>query len=276
MNLYIENKSARFALRAYDKVLKNTGKDVHRVILICRGGLHRSTVKHIRRRKKIGDIECVIFKASQLKAAMKLANRKRHFIVLTYVVDHKLTEKERKIISSAMRLLKIHDYTGDAENAAFYRSEGHILYRTDSEDTILDTDLMHAYKFYETQYQCRFSSCMGENLYVDAKKRVYFCPFHKDKSLVGTLDDGTNYFNSEEMLKTLRQTIEKRNACRSGCPHFELCGGGCPLEEGCLGFPERIAAASETIDRIIEGHIDVSTLGYAVGKIVIKDALYEE
>ena len=276
MNLYIENKSAYFVLRAYDRILKNTGKDVHRAILICRRGLHISTVKHLRRKKRIGDIECVIFKPSHLKAAMKLANRTRRFILLTYVVDHKLSARERDILSSAKRLLKIHDYTGDADNIEFYRSESHILYRTENEDTVLDVDLMHLYKFYETQYQCRFSSCMGGKLYVDANKRVDFCPYHKDESFVGTLDDDINYFDTENMLGTLRKTIEKRDVCKSNCPHFELCGGGCPLEEGCLGFPERMAAASEAIDKVIDSRADVSTLGYAVGKIVIKDALYEE
>jgi radical SAM protein with 4Fe4S-binding SPASM domain len=161
-------------------------------------------------------------------------------------------------------------------NLEFYKKSKYILYRWQNEDTILDHDLMHIYKFYETRYQCKFGSCLGNVLYVDAKGNVHFCPWHPELSTVGTLKDKINYFNEENAISVLNEAIAKRKKCKAECEYFEYCSGGCPLEEGCLDFPELFGKNKSFIDEVITAGEDLSNQNLAVAKIVIKDITYGE
>jgi radical SAM protein with 4Fe4S-binding SPASM domain len=172
--------------------------------------------------------------------------------------------------------VKVIDTTADEGNLAFYRSSRYLLYRWQAEDTILDHDIMHIYKFDETRYQCKFSSCLGNVLYVDAKGKVYFCPWHTECSAVGTLQDHANYFNAENALRVLRDAVAKRKKCQAECEYFDCCGGGCPLEDGCLDFPERFEKNKSYIDGVISEEKDLSLQHLGVAKIVIKDITYGE
>jgi radical SAM protein with 4Fe4S-binding SPASM domain len=276
MELYIENKSIGFVKRAYQKVTENTKSTVYRVVLFNRGPFFKPVAFRFFKRKGIYDIEYVLFGTTALSRALTLLNRQNNKISLTVLIDRPLTKKDKENLSLARSEVKIIDTTTDVGNLEFYKKSKYILYRWQNEDTILDHDLMHIYKFYETRYQCKFGSCLGNVLYVDAKGNVHFCPWHPELSTVGTLKDKINYFNGENAISVLNEAIAKRKKCKAECEYFEYCSGGCPLEEGCLDFPELFGKNKSFIDGVITAGEDLSNQNLAVAKIVIKDITYGE
>ena len=276
MELYIENKSIRFIKRAYKRVTENTKATVYRAVIFNRGSFFKSAAFRFFKKKGIYDIEYVLFGTAALRRAITGLNRRNNKISLTVFVDKSLTKKDKEKLALARSEVKIIDTTSDEKNLEFYKNSKYLLYKWQDEDTILDHDLMHIYKFYETRYQCKFGSCLGNILYVDANENVYFCPWHTESSAVGTLNDKINYFNNETATSVLRGAIAKRKKCKADCEYFEYCNGGCPLEDGCLGFPEIFSKNKSFIDGIIADGNDLSNQNLAVAKIVIKDIIYGE
>ena len=134
--------------------------------------------------------------------------------------------------------------------------------------------MMHIYKFFETAFQCKYSSCLGKNFYVDKNGMVHFCPHYLEKSVVGNINSNDKYIESTVFGTILRGAIDKRNDCKRKCEHYEYCLGGCPLEDGCGEFPETFKKSADYIDGIIKSNRDLSDENYAVAKIVIKDISY--
>ena len=95
---------------------------------------------------------------------------------------------------------------------------------------------MNIYKFYEPDLQCKFSSCLGKNYYVDRRGDVHFCPVYLTKSIVGNIKTNERYLESDTFKKVIEQSIEKRENCKKQCKYFDYCAGACPLEEGCSEF----------------------------------------
>ena len=275
MELYIDNVSFGFTKKAYERIVENTEKTVFRAVIISKGTLKRGARRFFLK-KRIYDIEYILYGTSQLKKALKLFNRKKHPINLTLVVSKPLTAKENAWLSEIRREVKITDTTSDNGNLEFYKSSKYILYKFGDTDTVLDADIMHIYKMGETEYQCRYNNCLGKTLYVSKNGNVYFCPYHTEESNVGTLKDQKDYFQDEKIISVLKGTLEKRRECKAKCQYYEECGGGCPLEKGCGEFPQLFEKNKAYIDRIIEDGDDLSKHSYAVAKLVIKDIVYEE
>jgi radical SAM protein with 4Fe4S-binding SPASM domain len=141
---------------------------------------------------------------------------------------------------------------------------------------ILSVDLMHLYKFYEPIFQCKFSSCLGKNYYVDKKGIVSFCPNHLKESVVGLVNGAEKFKDSDLYVSVLKKAIDKRDNCKATCKYYEYCAGGCPLEDGCCGFPEEFTKSSTHIDNILKNSEDLGKENYAVAKIIIKDVVYDE
>ena len=276
MELYIENKSIGFVRRAYQKVTENTKATVYRAIVFNRGAFFKPAAQHFFKKKGVYDIEYVLFGTAALRPAMKRLNRGKNKITLTVFIDRPLTKGDMARLSLARSEVKVIDTTADKGNLEFYKGSKYILYKWQDEDTILDHDLMHIYKFYETRYQCKFGSCLGNTLYVDAKGGVHFCPWYPERSAIGSLKDKVNYFNDENALSVLNDAIAKRKRCKAECVHFEYCSGGCPLEDGCLDFPALFEKNSGFIDGVIAAGGDLSNQNLAVAKMVIKDITYGE
>ena len=276
MNLYIENKSPSFVKKAFETVVENTKKTVFKGVAVNRKTRFDSRTYRFFRKRMVYDIEYVIFHSRALRRGIRFLNKEKKAIGLTYVIDKPLTEKEKRLLGKARRPIKIVDETADAENLRFYQDSKYILHRACGEDKIRDVDIMHLSKFEETLYGCRFSSCLGQYLYVDGAGNVYFCPEHKAESYVGTIDVPENYFQSEKILSVLRNAVEKRKSCKESCPHFSLCNGACPLEEGCCDFPMRYETYGNRIDRLAQERTDLSTLHFSEGMILLKDIAYGE
>ena len=276
MNFYVEYKSQSSLKKAYEDVVANTGKTVYKAFLIQHDGKFSKKPYHYFRKKRIYDIEYVLFGTRGLKRAMAYLNLAKNPISLTLVLDRPLDRKSTSLLAKAKRTVKVIDRSGDAQNVAFYRACSKILFSTAEEDHILDADIMHIYKFYEPILQCKFSSCLGDNVYVDRVGRVSFCPRYPDRSVMGMLGAQTKYFESASLVQTLEAAIAKRESCKSTCRHFEHCMGACPLEDGCGNFPELFEKNAAYLDDIIANSKDLGKENYTVAKIVVKDRVYGE
>ena len=274
MELYIENRSKSFIKQAYRRISENTNATIYRVVIFNRCSIFKSSAYHFFKKKGVYDIEYVVFGTAALRRAITLLNRQNKKISLTVMIDRTLTEKDKAKLSLARSEIKVIDATQSRENLEFYKSSKYILYKWNDEDTILEHDMMHLYKFYENRYQCKFGSCLGNVLYVDGKKNVYFCPWHTELSDVGTLKDKVNYFNEKNAISVLSDAIAKRKQCKTECEYFEYCSGGCPLEDGCLNFPKLFEKNKSFIDKVIADGGDLSDQNLAVAKLVIKDIVY--
>lgn len=276
MNFYVENKSFSFVKKAYNAVVKNTNKTVFKAFVInYKGGFNKRQYKFFKK-KGIYDVEYVISGVRGLRAAVKYLRLPKNPISLTLLIDKPLSEKSKSILLKAKKTVKIIDITNSSENIAFYKSFNKILYKTKEEDTILEADIMHLYKFYETVFQCNFSSCLGKNLYVDKSGSVHFCPNNLSESTVGTIFGNEKYLSSPLFDETLQNAIKKREKCKKECKYFDYCMGACPLKEGCSDFVNLFEKGSKFIDEIVDNEKDLSSLNYAVAKIIIKDRVYGE
>ena len=197
-------------------------------------------------------------------------------ITLAILVSHQLTNKQKSLLLKAKRTVKIVDNSNCSENIEFYKSFNKIIYKTDKEDQILDADIMHLYKFYEPIFQCKFSSCLGKNIYVDKEGKVHYCPQHLNESVLGKIGETKKYFENHQFNQIVKRAIEKRNSCKNNCEYYDYCAGACPLEDGCCDFYELFNKNATYIDDIIENNKDLSAEKYVVAKIIIKDVAYEE
>ena len=277
MNLYIENKSFSFLKKAFTAVKNNIKKDIYKLTVInYKGGFSFKAAHYARRRHQTYDIEYVIHGEKGLCKAIKRLNKNKKSISLTLVISKPLSQNARNSILTAKKELRIVDVSGNDSNIEFYKSFSKIIYKTDKEDLILDADIMHLYKFYETVYQCRFSSCLGKNLFISRDGAVHFCPVHTEKSAIGSIHSEEKYFDNPTFKDVLHSAIEKRDTCKRSCKYFDHCSGACPLEDGCGDFPELFEKNSSELDRIIQNSEPLTDKKLVVAKIVIKDIAYGE
>ena len=277
MNLYIENKSFAFIKKSFKVVKKNTDKDIFKLFVIqYKGGFSGKAYRFAQKKQKIYDVEYVIFGEKGISGALKYLNKSKHPISLTIVIDKPISAKAKRKLLTAKKEFKIIDTSTCAENVDFYKSFYKILYKTNTEDHILDADIMHIYKFYETVYQCKFSSCLGQNIYVTKNGSVHFCPFYLDNSLIGSLRSNEKYFDAQSFKDTLHTAIDKRDHCRCTCEHFDYCSGACPLEDGCCNFPELFKKNKTRFDQIVQNNEPLTDKNWVVAKIIIKDIAYGE
>ena len=275
MNLYIENKSFAFFKKACHTVEKNTERDICKLYIVTFNGAFPARENRYAR-KKLGvyDMEYIIYGEKHLDRAVKFLNRKKNPISLTLVLNAPLSEKAKKVMLKAKKEIKIIDNTPGFDNAEFCRTFKKILYKTGTEDTILDADIMHIYKFYETAFQCKFSSCLGNTVYVSKNGDVHFCPSHLNESIIGNIDGNEKYFESPVFRSVLHSAIEKRDACKKDCKYFDHCLGGCPMESGCSDFPTLFEKNKAALDKIIDKNETLSDKNLVTAKIVIKDIVY--
>ena len=277
MNLYVENKSFAFIKKAFKSIKENTGKDISKLFVIhYKGGFGRKVCHFARKRQKISDIECVICGEKGLGRALKHLNKRKFPVSLTFVIDKPLSAKAKGKLLTVKKEIKIIDTSGCAENVDFYKSFTKILYRTNEEDLVLDADIMHLYKFYETVYQCKFSSCLGQNIYVTSSGSVHFCPLHLQSSFVGTLRSSEKYFDTQCFKDILHEAVKKRDLCRSECKYFDYCSGACPLEAGCCDFPKLFEQNKARFDAVVQKNEPLTDKNFVFAKIVIKDIAYGE
>lgn len=78
-------------------------------------------------------------------------------------------------------------------------------------------------------YDCRHNSCMGKNLCVDKKGKVYFCTEKKDGSYMYTLNKKLTKLYNEKYFYILKNANIRRKVCRESCNEFYICRGGCSL-----------------------------------------------
>jgi radical SAM protein with 4Fe4S-binding SPASM domain len=277
MNLYIENKSFFFVKKAINAVENAIKKDIHKLTVInYNGGFTFKAAHYARRKHQIYDIEYIIYGEKGLHNAIRRLNKSKKRISLTLVISKLLSKKAQNLILKANNVLKIIDLSNNDSNIKFYKSIDKIIYKTDTVDLILDTDIMHLYKFYETVFQCKFSSCLGKNIFVSKNGTVHFCPIHTEKSLVGNIYCTENYFDNQTFKNVLHSAVEKRDNCKSTCQYYEHCAGACPLEDGCCDFPELFEKNKTELDRIIQNNEPLTDKKLAVAKIVVKDIAYGE
>ena len=276
MNIYVENKSFNFVKKAYSAISSNSKKEIYKAFIINYKGGFSSKAYRFFRRKKIYDIEYVLFGVRGLNKAIKYLNRSNNPISLTLVISKPLPKMAQKGILKAKKTIKIIDKSNCLQNVEFYKTCNKILYNTDTENNIIEADMMNIYKFYEPDLQCKFSSCLGKNYYVDRLGNVHFCPVHLSESVVGNIKTEAQYLESSNFTNVLKQSIEKRENCKQQCKYFDYCLGACPLEEGCCDFPNLFNKNAEKIDAIIKNNTDLGELNYHTARTVVKTIVYGE
>ena len=276
MNLYVENRSPRFFRKAFAAVEQNVKRDVTKVFVVEYRGGFSSKPYRIAKKQGVHNVEYVIFGERGIARAIWSLNRKKNPISLTVVLRKPLSARAKKRILRAEKEFKVIDRTPEGANVPFCNSFANILCKSVAEDQILDADVMHLYRFYETVFQCKFSSCLGKNFFVSRNGTVHFCPEHLQDSLVGRIGDEGNYLESERFRAVLSEAIKKRSECREHCEYFDYCSGACPLEDGCSDFPALFKKNAAEFDRIVSENESLEGKKLAVAKIVVKDAVYPE
>jgi radical SAM protein with 4Fe4S-binding SPASM domain len=261
---------------AYKSVVENTKKEANKVYVINYKGGFSKRPRLFLKKNGIYEVEYVIYGERGLNKAIKYLNLGKNPINLTLIINKKISNKAKKTILKGKKTIKIVDFSKCESNVDFYKSFNKILYKTEKEDTILSTDLMHLYKFFEPVFQCKYSSCLAKNYYVDRKGTVSFCPKYLSKSIVGNIKSEDKYLENEVFVTVLRKAIDKRNICKENCKYYEYCLGGCPLEDGCGDFPDAFIESATYVDNIIKNNKDLTEENYAVSKIIIKDTVYGE
>ena len=276
MNLYVENISPRFFRKAFAAVEQNVKRDVTKVFVVEYRGGFSSKPYRIAKKQGVRNVEYVIFGERGIARAIWYLNRKKNPISLTVVLRKPLSARAKKTLLRAEKEYKVIDRTPDGANVPFCESSALPLCKSASADQILDADLMHLYRFYDTVFQCNFSSCLGKNFFVSRRGTVHFCPEHPEESLVGDIRSGEKFLENERFRAVLSEAIKKRTACRESCEYYDFCEGGCPLRDGCSDFPALFKKNAGEFDRIVAENQSLEGKKLAVAKIVVKDAVYPE
>lgn len=275
MTGYFEFTTLHAFKRAYETLEENTDERIRHAIIESSRGVRRAAYRYCRRRK-IPYVSFILPRLVGLKKALRLLHRKKFPITLTLKVTRALNKREKRLLSKAYVPILVEDETGISENLAYYRENKAILYQTQDENRVRDADFMHLSRFGAPLYGCQFSDCLGERLGVDKKGRVFFCPKHREESLVGNLKTKACYFESPVFLAVKEAFEKKQKGCEAVCEHYGICMGACPMEEGCLDFPVSFEAADRFLTDITDHKRDLSGYDYATVHTVLKDICYGE
>ena len=85
---------------------------------------------------------------------------------------------------------------------------------------------------------CRYRSCLGRTLALDAEGRWGICPYLENNGIINdpagceSLDE---VFQTDRFIRLLKKQVAVRDRCAAGCRYYRGCKGGCPLsaEEPC-------------------------------------------
>ncbi len=101
---------------------------------------------------------------------------------------------------------------------------------------------------------CRYSSCLGKYLYLDADDYLYFCKEKRQDACLGRLQELSGpLFEQERYQKALKRAIDRRRSCRESCAIYSFCKGGCPLEmredSSCQELKQQIDRIQEVLEK---------------------------
>jgi len=272
---YFEYTSVYRFKKAYETLEENTDGRIRHAVIESSRGVRRVLYRYCRRRK-IPYVSFILTRLVGLKKALRYLHRRKFPITLTLKVTRALKKREKRLLSEAVMPILVEDETGISENLAYYRENKAILYKTKDENRVRDADFMHLSRFGEPLYGCQFSDCLGECLGVDKKGRVFFCPKHREESLVGDLKTKEPYFEAPVFLAVKEAFSKKQESCEASCEHYGICMGACPMEEGCLDFPSSFERADRLLTEISQGKQELSAFDYATVHTVLKDICYGE
>lgn len=85
--------------------------------------------------------------------------------------------------------------------------------------------------------QCQFSSRLGKTVYFDELANAYFCPYYTHNSKLNRPSECEAFnqlFDTDDFVSAIKERLNKRNECISGCRSFNSCKGGCAQGKSCV------------------------------------------
>ena len=264
MNVYIEKskKLSPIFIRKVLKFVSDKGSDAN----LC---IHISDMKYIRRCKDITSNTCIssitylmpINKLSNsLIKAMKKSNRA---LALVLIVDRAIDKKIAKKIKNSLKMdttIFIYDISNVLENEVYYNQKNVVYYLEGSKGYNSELyNMLGLVCGLSSSYSCRYSSCLGNNIFIDSNGDAYFCKkYNKKICNIMKNDIELCYNNCEEFKNILFKAIEKRNNCKKECKLFNVCKGGCPYEDdSCSRFNLVYTEALQMYIDIVDNYVSL-------------------
>ena len=177
MNSYFECDDSQVTLDHIEKV-KSWYKDMDTLwmhIVLKRRASIRFLNELVKKNKEGRKVELIQnYKRLSLYTRYLLNINSNRFYT-TLIVDEKLTRKWKKRIDGLNGLIRIIDTTNDCPNEDYYKSNRRIIHKSKIIDQFEEADILSMVLGTMSTYQCKYSSCLGQNIYISSKGSVSFC-----------------------------------------------------------------------------------------------------
>ena len=269
MNIYIEVKNKK---TLYDQVSflakHSTCNEPISFSLIWKTKLTIFDIWGVLKKTKGFSIKIIISPRNLSDLSLRCINAKSTLGIM-YFLDRPCSTKDIKLINSTKGFVGV--FSPSDEIAKELTNIKKCVVSTPSDDHFLYADICSLLTGSDRPlYQCSFSSCLGHTLYIDSDNRVSFCPKHIEKTEIGTLYEYDSIFNHEAFLKCIEESIKRRAVCKIGCPHFDKCKGGCPLESTCEIFLNHYQSISQIISECMNAKSSMSSLPFYMERAIIE------
>lgn len=260
MDIYLEYKDFTGTIKNINDIVKklNEQEQFNLHIVYERKVSLIELILLIRKLKRFSSFEIITEPKNITKSLIRFANGNSKLGIL-FLTKSKLTMNELKKVSSIKGIIRVIDFSN--QNKQLCRNRNIIMCNGDKDD-LKTADIYNLLSRTNPIYQCRFSSCLGNTLYISKNKAVSFCPKYTEQSKLGNLDELLDFFSNNTFYEVLEQTITKRKQCKNECVYFEKCKGGCPFEDDCSEFKNTYQTAKNEIDEIIAEKTDISQIPF--------------
>ncbi len=185
------------------------------------------------RKKKYFNIEYDFDAKYRLKKLIKLSNYKRRPLQLSINIYDECSKYMKKL-NKIEKLTCVYDKSNLDSNYEKLSKSGYLLVRDKNHDDIYEYDMLNLFMFGQVKYQCKYSSCLYENIYINKNDIASFCPKNPNDSLMGNFFLEDNIFELKSFDEFASRAVEKRDNCKKECPFYYKCMGGCFMEDDCI------------------------------------------
>ena len=100
------------------------------------------------------------------------------------------------------------------------------------EDKKIDNNDIACLLYSNKPIGCSFNSCLGKTIYIKIDGKSSICPYSNGVSLkkIEEGDEIKDVYNTDSFKLLMINQIKKREKCKAECELFDLCLGGCPLD----------------------------------------------
>lgn len=237
-----------------NKLLKLTERTTHEICLYSQSNISYLTLFMLQGSKRFSSVNLTTpaKNYSGLLSFCLSHSKKLNIMLIAY---KEIPTALKKRLKKTKASIYIKD-TSKGKNDEFYKDCRNLIVNEHIDKYVYLNSLSEN----QIPFDCKFTSCLGKNVYLDKKDKLYFCENNTEDSYLGNLNSITNLWNNKTFTSVLKKAIKSRESCKSNCGYFEHCHGGCTLMNNCQDYKEQFTNAFTSIEDRISSNTPLDKL----------------